>query len=98
MSDTAPTTWRPATQETPLVRRLLIGVVLAVLALLLFAPLVTVFHEALRKGWLAAVTSLADPEALSAIRLTLTVAAIAVPAQTVRRDASGRPLPLVRQR
>ena len=83
MSDTAPTTWRPATQETPLVRRLLIGVVLAVLALLLFAPLVTVFHEALRKGWLAAVTSLADPEALSAIRLTLTVAAIAVPLNAV---------------
>jgi sulfate transport system permease protein len=83
MSDTVPTTWRPATQETPLVRRLLIGVVLSVLALLLFAPLVTVFHEALRKGWLAAVTSLADPEALSAIRLTLTVAAIAVPLNAV---------------
>ena len=83
MSDTVPTTWRPATQETPLVRRLLIGVVLAVLALLLFAPLVTVFYEALRKGWLAAITSLADPEALSAIRLTLTVAAIAVPLNAV---------------
>ena len=39
--------------------------------------------EALRKGWLAAITSLADPEALSAIRLTLTVAAIAVPLNAV---------------
>ena len=82
MSD-APATWRPATEETPLVRRLLIGSVLIVLALLLFAPLVTVFYEALREGWWKAVSSLADPEALSAIRLTLTVAAIAVPLNAV---------------
>ena len=74
-----PATFRPATEETPLVRHLLIGSVLVVLALLLFAPLVTVFHEALRKGWWEAVSSLGDPEGLSAIRLTLTVAAIAVP-------------------
>lgn len=78
MSD-APATFRPATEETPLVRRLLIGSVLVVLALLLFAPLVTVFYEALRKGWWETISSLGDPEGLSAIRLTLTVAAIAVP-------------------
>ncbi|MBN8629420.1 MAG: sulfate ABC transporter permease subunit CysW [Rhodobacterales bacterium] len=82
MSD-VPATWRPATQETPLVRRLLIGSVLIVLALLLFAPLVTVFYEALREGLWKAVASLTDPEALSAIRLTLTVAAIAVPMNAV---------------
>ncbi len=82
MSD-APATWRPATDETPLVRRLLIGGVLIVLALLLFAPLVTVFYEAMRKGWWEAVSSLADPEGLSAIRLTLTVAAIAVPLNAI---------------
>ena len=82
MSD-APATWRPATEETPLVRRLLIGSVLVILALLLFAPLVTVFYEALRKGWWQAVASLAQPEALAAIRLTLTVAAIAVPLNAV---------------
>ena len=82
MSD-APATWRPATEETPLVRRLLIGSVLVILALLLFAPLVTVFYEALRKGWWQAVSSLADPEALAAIRLTLTVAAIAVPLNAI---------------
>jgi len=82
MSD-VPATWRPATQEIPLVRRLLIGSVLVVLALLLFAPLVTVFYEALREGLWKAVVSLADPEALSAIRLTLTVAAIAVPMNAV---------------
>jgi sulfate/thiosulfate transport system permease protein len=82
MSD-APDTWRPATEETPLVRHLLIGSVLVILALLLFAPLVTVFYEALRKGWWEAVSSLADPEGLSAIRLTLTVAAIAVPLNAI---------------
>ena len=82
MSD-APATWRPATEETPLVRRLLIGSVLVILSLLLFAPLVTVFYEALRKGWWQAVASLAQPEALAAIRLTLTVAAIAVPLNAV---------------
>jgi sulfate transport system permease protein len=82
MSD-APATWRPATEETPLVRRLLIGSVLGILALLLLAPLVAVFVEALRKGWWEAVTSLANPEGLAAIRLTLTVAAIAVPLNAV---------------
>ena len=82
MSD-APATWRPATEETPLVRRLLIGSVLGILALLLLAPLVAVFVEALRKGWWEAVTSLANPEGLAAIRLTLTVAAIAVPLNAI---------------
>ncbi len=82
MSD-APATWRPATEETPLVRRLLIGSVVVILSLLLFAPLVTVFYEALRKGWWEAVSSLGDPESLAAIRLTLTVAAIAVPLNAI---------------
>ncbi len=83
MSDRASSPWRPATEETPLVRRLLIGSVLVVLVLLLFAPLATVFTEALRKGWWQAVTSLAKPEAWSAIRLTVTVAAIAVPLNAI---------------
>ena len=83
MSDAAPATFRPATEETPLTRRLLIGSVLLVLALLLFAPLVTVFYEAFRKGWWEALSSLGDPEGLAAIRLTLTVAAIAVPLNAI---------------
>ena len=83
MSDRASSPWRPATEETPLVRRLLIGSVVVVLVLLLFAPLATVFTEALRKGWWQAVTSLAKPEAWSAIRLTVTVAAIAVPLNAI---------------
>lgn len=78
-----PARFRAATEEPPLVRRLLIGAVLAVLALLLFAPLVTVFYEALRDGWWKAVASLGDPEGLAAIRLTLTVAAISVPLNAI---------------
>lgn len=83
MSDTTPIPFRPATEESPAFRIGLTVTVLAILVLLLFAPLVTVFYEALRKGWVEAVTSLAEPEALAAIRLTLTVAAIAVPLNAI---------------
>jgi sulfate/thiosulfate transport system permease protein len=83
MSDVALARWRPATDETPLVRRVLIAAVLAILVLLLLAPLVAVFYEALRKGWWEAATSLAEPEAWSAIRLTVTVAVVAVPLNAV---------------
>jgi len=69
--------------EPPLVRWMLIGIALVFLALVLLLPLTTVIAEALAKGvqtYLAAVT---EPDALSAIRLTLLVAAIAVPLNTV---------------
>lgn len=82
MSD-VPIRFRAATDETPLARFLLIGGVLLGLAVLLFAPLIVVFYEALRDGAVAAVASLANPEAASAIRLTLIVAAIAVPLNAV---------------
>jgi sulfate transport system permease protein len=83
MSDTTPTTFRPATEESPAFRIALTVTVLAVLVLLLFAPLIAVFYEALRKGWVEALASLAEPEAMAAIRLTLTVAAIAVPLNAI---------------
>ena len=71
------------TQEAPWVRRLLIGVVLLLLAVLVGAPLVVVFAEALREGWLVAVASLGDEDARSAILLTLAVAGVAVPLNAV---------------
>jgi len=71
---------RSPVTEAPLVRALLIALALAFLALFLFLPLVSVFVEALRKGVGAYVAALADPDGLAAIRLTLLVAAIAVPA------------------
>lgn len=72
-----------ARQEAPWVRRALIGVALAFLTLFLFLPLAVVFHEALGKGLAVYLAAVADPEALAAIRLTLTAAAIAVPLNLV---------------
>ena len=72
-----------ATAEPAWVRRTLIAVALGFLALFLFVPLAAVFYEALKKGvdvYLAAIT---EPDALSAIRLTLLAAAIAVPLNLV---------------
>lgn len=68
-----------ATLEPVWVRSLLIGVALAFLALFLFVPLMAVFAEALKKGWDAYIAAILEEDALSAIRLTLITAAIAVP-------------------
>lgn len=78
MSDTSLPS-RPATEETPFTRRLLIGVAVLGLALLVFAPLAAVFTEALADGWAAALASLGNHDARSAIQLTLIITAIAVP-------------------
>jgi len=69
--------------EAPWVRWLLTGVSLAFLVLFLVLPLVAVFYQALAKGIGVYLDSLADPDALSAIKLTLLIAAIAVPLNTV---------------
>jgi sulfate transport system permease protein len=53
------------------------------LAALLFAPLITVFATALEKGFELYFNSFRDSDTLAAIRLTLTVAAIVVPANIV---------------
>lgn len=79
MSDATHIRFRSATQETPLTRWLLIGLGAGGMAVLVFAPLLVVFAEALKEGWAAAVASLGNRDAQSAIRLTLMIAAIAVP-------------------
>ena len=61
------------------VRWLLIAVAIVFLALFLVLPLVTVFAQAFAKGVGAYLAAFDEPDAWSAIRLTLTVAAIAVP-------------------
>ncbi|MBQ2260992.1 MAG: sulfate ABC transporter permease subunit CysW [Loktanella sp.] len=78
-----PRAFRPATTEPVLVKWTLITLVLAILAVLLFAPLIAVFEEALRRGWAFAIASLSERDAQSAIRLTLLVAAITVPLNAV---------------
>src|SRR5690349_13159122 len=72
-----------ATTERPVVRALLIALALAFLALFLILPVVVVFAEALRKGFAAYLATFTDPDALAAIRLTLTVVIIAVPLNMV---------------
>ncbi len=74
---------RVATVEAPWVRVLLIGAALAFLSVALLLPLVSVFAEALRQGWSAYLAAVVEPDAISAMRLTLTVAAIAVPLNVV---------------
>src|SRR4051812_2407882 len=66
-------------EEPAWVRWTLIGLALAFLTLFLFVPLISVFYEALKKGWDVYVAAITEPDAVSAIQLTLTAAAIAVP-------------------
>jgi sulfate transport system permease protein len=69
--------------EPPVVRWILTGIALLFLALFLVVPLVAVFYQALSKGIGFYLESLADPDALSAIKLTVITAAIAVPLNLV---------------
>ena len=80
---TLPTTARVSTLEPAWVRWLLIAIALGFLTLFLFLPLAAVFAEALKKGWQSYLNAIAEPDALAAIRLTLVIAAIAVPLNLV---------------
>jgi sulfate/thiosulfate transport system permease protein len=71
------------TREAPATRRALIALTIALLAVLLLLPLAVVFTEALSKGLDAVADALMDPDSLASIRLTLLVAAISVPLNTV---------------
>jgi sulfate/thiosulfate transport system permease protein len=68
-----------ATSEASWVRYILISVTLLFLSLFLFIPLAAVFTEALRKGVQTYFSAIVEPDALSAIKLTLIAAGIAVP-------------------
>jgi sulfate transport system permease protein len=70
---------RSPTSESPFVQWLLIGISLLFMAVILVLPLYAVFHEAFIKGVDAYFAALSEPDAQAAIRLTLLVAAIAVP-------------------
>jgi len=73
----------PATAEQRWVRYTLLTLGLAFFALFLLLPLAAVFTEALRKGWDTYLASLIEPDAVSAIKLTLIAAVIAVPLNVV---------------
>ena len=75
---------RPAHLTEPRwVRGVLLTVAQAFLALFLLVPLAAVFAEAFKKGWQLYVAAIVEPDALAAIRLTLLVAAIALPLNLV---------------
>jgi sulfate transport system permease protein len=74
---------RAATDDHPLARIVLTAIAIGFLFLFLFLPLLTVFSEALGEGWARARGAVLEPDAISAIRLTLLTAAIAVPLNMV---------------
>lgn len=74
---------KAGTTEAPWVKWTLIGVAMVFLLLFLVLPLAAVFTEALRKGLDAYLAGLKEPDAWSAIKLTLLTAVIAVPLNLV---------------
>ncbi|ACT51401.1 MULTISPECIES: sulfate ABC transporter permease subunit CysW [Methylovorus] len=72
-----------ATSEPAWIRWSLIAIALAFLSLFLFIPLAAVFTEALRKGFETYIAALVEPDALSAIKLTVIAAVISVPLNLV---------------
>jgi sulfate transport system permease protein len=78
-----PPRFRSPADERPLAKFLLIGLALVFLAFFLLLPLVSVFVEAFRKGWVEYYEALIEPDAAAAIRLTLLVAVISVPLNLV---------------
>lgn len=83
----APLPSSPAPQTSagasPLARAVCIGGTVAFLGLFLLVPLVAVFVEAFRKGAEIYLNALREPVAWSAVKLTLTAAALAVPLNTI---------------
>ncbi len=73
----------PLQTKTNWVQLSLTVAALMVIGLFLLLPLITVLVEGLRKGVDVYTAALVDPDTLSAIKLTLLVAAIAVPLNTV---------------
>ncbi len=71
------------TEESPLVKWALISICGLFLAVFLLIPLANVFAQALAKGWSLYFSALREPETIAAIKLTLLVAAIAVPLNTL---------------
>ncbi len=74
---------KSTTSETWPVRLLLILIALVLMGFVLIIPLVAVFSEALKKGWETYLLAIREPDALSAVRLTLLVAAVSVPLNLV---------------
>jgi len=74
---------KAATREPALVKWTILALSLSFFAVFLLLPLVAVFVEALRKGWETYIAALVEPDAVAAIKLTVTAALISVPLNLV---------------
>lgn len=83
MVNALPASAAPAVTESAFVKRLLIGTSVLFLGAFLLVPLGCVFAAAFGQGVAAYAASFHDPDTLSAIRLTLLAAIIAVPCNVV---------------
>ncbi|AXV16317.1 sulfate ABC transporter permease subunit CysW [Neorhizobium sp. SOG26] len=72
----------PRVGDQPLFRRLLIGIVLVLVALIIVAPLVIIGVEASAKGWAVYRDTIIHPDTRHAIMLTVLAALVAVPVNT----------------
>jgi len=72
-----------ATRENPLIKWSIVGISLAFFILFVLMPLFAVFGEALRRGFGPYFAAIIAPDALAALKLTLTTAVIAVPLNLV---------------
>jgi sulfate/thiosulfate transport system permease protein len=75
--------FRPAAQDPAWANALVAAAAILVAVIVLVLPLVAIFAEALRRGLPVALQALDDPDTVAAIWLTLIVAAISVPLNTI---------------
>jgi sulfate transport system permease protein len=73
----------PLNMRLPGIAPLLVLASVAIMGVLVLLPLITVFHDAFAKGLGAYLEAIREPDAVSAIKLTLLVAAISVPLNAV---------------
>ena len=79
----APAEWRAGTMEPRMVRYAITAVALVFVFLFLVLPLIAIATEAFRAGWGAYLSAIREPDALSAVKLTLIAAAVSVPLNLV---------------
>ena len=70
-------------KESAIVKWSLIAISLLYISLFLILPLISIFVTAFEKGWETYVASIVHPDALAAIKLTITVALIVVPLNAI---------------